>query len=68
MGAGRTLYENLTKPDIVNDDNLIPVSKRTKAEQREIQKKVGIASGVVDWVYVSINKCYAEDYHLQPQN
>ncbi len=30
---------------MANEQNLIPVNKRTKSEQREIQKKGGIASG-----------------------
>ena len=30
---------------MVNDENLIPINQRTKSEQREIQKKGGLASG-----------------------
>ena len=30
---------------MANEENLIPISERTKREQREIQKKGGIASG-----------------------
>lgn len=30
---------------MANEENLIPISERTKSEQREIQKKGGIASG-----------------------
>lgn len=30
----------------MNDDNLIPLNKRTKSEQREIRSKGGKASGV----------------------
>jgi hypothetical protein len=30
---------------VANEENLIPISERTKSEQREIQKKGGIASG-----------------------
>ena len=29
---------------MVNDENLIPINQRTKSEQREIQKKGGLAS------------------------
>ena len=32
---------------MVNDENLIPINQRTKSEQREIQKKGGLASGKV---------------------
>lgn len=30
---------------MANDHNLIPINQRTKSEQREIQKKGGLASG-----------------------
>ena len=30
---------------MANEENLIPLNKRTKSEQREIQRKAGIASG-----------------------
>lgn len=30
---------------MANDENLIPINQRTKSEQREIQKKGGLASG-----------------------
>nr|DAK58189.1 MAG TPA: hypothetical protein [Caudoviricetes sp.] len=32
---------------MANEENLIPLNKRTKSEQREIQRKGGIASGKV---------------------
>jgi hypothetical protein len=31
----------------MNDENLIPLNKRTKSEQREISKKAGIKSGEI---------------------
>lgn len=37
--------ENEGKQDMKGEENLIPLSERAKEEQREIQKKAGIASG-----------------------
>lgn len=43
---------------MVNDENLIPINQRTKSEQREIQKKGGLASGKVRRQQVDLRKAF----------
>lgn len=41
---------------MANEENLIPLDKRTKSEQREIAKKGGIASGASRRAYKSLKQ------------
>lgn len=48
----------------MNEKNLIPLSKRTKSEQREIQSKGGKASGVSRSFKSALKKKYKENPEL----
>ena len=49
---------------ILNNENLIPLSKRTKSEQREIQSKGGKASGISRSFKSALKKKFKENPEL----
>ena len=52
----------------MNDSNLIPLNKRTKAEQREITRKAGIKSGEARRRNRDIKKIIAELLKAAPED
>lgn len=54
--VGAFLCPNAGGRKLANEGNLIPLNKRTKEEQREIQSKGGIASGASRRAYKSLKQ------------
>lgn len=65
LGERGFLMQNYKREVVkLNDNNLIPMSKRTKSEQREIQSKGGKASGISRSFKSTIRKKFKENPDL----